>query len=150
MAHPGSANTVLNIFRHPKTPQHFVILSGDVHYSFVYDIQLRFRNSSPKIWQITSSGIKNQFPSTLIHILDTLNRYLYSVYSPLNWFTKRRDMKVSYRKVVSLQNIQKPHRRLVEKSSLGYVEFNDDGSPKRILDLHNDGSVTQFVESKSN
>jgi hypothetical protein len=150
MAHPGSANTVLNIFRHPKTPQHFVILSGDVHYSFVYDIQLRFRNSSPKIWQITSSGIKNQFPSTLIHILDTLNRYLYSVYSPLNWFTKRRDMKVSYRKVVSLQSIQKPHRRLIEKSSLGYVEFNDDGSPKRILDLHNDGSVTQFVESKSN
>jgi hypothetical protein len=150
MAHPGSANTVLNIFRHPKTPQHFVILSGDVHYSFVYDIQLRFRNSSPKIWQITSSGIKNQFPSTLIHILDTLNRYLYSVYSPLNWFTKRRDMKVSYRKVISQESIQKPHRRLVEKSSLGYVEFNDDGSPKRILDLHNDASVTQFVESKPN
>jgi len=140
MAHPGSANTLLNIFRHSKTPRHFVILSGDVHYSFVYDIELRFRDSSPKIWQITSSGIKNQFPSKLVHILDKLNRYLYSVYSPLNLFTKRRDMKVQYREVVN-----HPGRRMIEKSGLGYLELNDDASPKHICDLHNDGSVTEFI-----
>jgi len=143
MAHPGSANTILNIFRHPKTPKHFVILSGDVHYSFVYEIQLRFRNSSPKIWQITSSGIKNQFPSLLIKILDYMNRYLYAQYSPLNFFTKRRDMKVSYRRPINHAK-----RLLIEKSGLGYLELNEDSSPKQIIDLHNDGSKTEFVNSK--
>ena len=143
MAHSGSANTILNVFRHSKTPQHFVILSGDVHYSFVYDIQLRFHKSSPKIWQITSSGIKNQFPSQLINILDKLNRYLYSVYSPLNLFTKRRDMIVRQRRVVGNKQ-----RRLIEKSGLGYLELNDDGSPQRILDLHCDGQITEFIPSK--
>ena len=52
MAHPGSANTLLSIFTHTKTPTNFVILSGDVHYSFAYDIKLRFRKSSPNIYQI--------------------------------------------------------------------------------------------------
>ncbi len=41
MAHPGSAHAILNIFRHRKTPHNFIILSGDVHYSFVYDVELR-------------------------------------------------------------------------------------------------------------
>lgn len=140
MAHPGSASTVLNIFKHPKTPHHFVILSGDVHYSFVYDIEIRFRHFSPKIWQITSSGIKNQFPQPAIGILDRLNRWLYSANSPLNIFTKRRHMKVKGRKVVG-----KKHQRLVEKSGLGYLELHHDGSPKHICDLHNDGSVSEFV-----
>lgn len=58
MAHPGSANTLISIFTHTKTPTNFVILSGDVHYSFVYDIKLRFRKSSPNIYQITCSGLK--------------------------------------------------------------------------------------------
>jgi hypothetical protein len=143
MAHPGSANTILNVFRHSQTPQHFVILSGDVHYSFVYDIELRFHKSSPKIWQITSSGIKNQFPSTLINILDKANRFLYSVYSPLNLFTKRRDMIVRQRKVIGNEQ-----RRLIERSGLGYLELNDDGSPQRIYDLHNNGEITEFINSK--
>ncbi|MCV5664899.1 hypothetical protein OFN50_38330, partial [Escherichia coli] len=43
MAHPGSANTLISIFTHTKTPTNFVILSGDVHYSFAYDIKLRYR-----------------------------------------------------------------------------------------------------------
>ncbi|MCG6451066.1 alkaline phosphatase family protein, partial [Vibrio parahaemolyticus] len=57
MAHPGSANTLVSIFTHTKTPSNYVILSGDVHYSFAYDIQLRSRKSSPNIFQITCSGI---------------------------------------------------------------------------------------------
>ena len=40
-----------------------MILSGDVHYSFVYQVLIRHRNGGPKIWQITSSGIKNEFQS---------------------------------------------------------------------------------------
>ncbi len=142
MAHPGSASTILNIFKHPKTPRHFVILSGDVHYSFVYDVELRFRHYSPKIWQITSSGIKNQFPQPVITILDRLNRWLYASSSPLNLFTKRRAMRVKSRKI-----LDEEHNRLIPKSGLGYLELHDDGSPKLICDLHCDGTISQFVES---
>lgn len=143
MAHTGSASTILNIFKHPKTPHHFVILSGDVHYSFVYDIELRFRHFSPKIWQITSSGIKNQFPQPLISCLDTINRLLYGPYSPLNLFTKRRSMKIRSRNA-----IDHGKRRLIERSGLGQLKLNDDGSPQFICDLHNDGSITEFIQPK--
>lgn len=94
MAHRGAANVILNIFRHSRTPGNYVILSGDVHYSFVYEILIRHRSGSPHIWQITSSGIKNEFPRRLLDTFDRLNRWLYSPRSPLNWFTKRRLMKV--------------------------------------------------------
>jgi len=98
MAHKGTASVMLNIFRNRKTPPNFVILSGDVHYSFVYDITLRFRHNSPNITQITSSGIKNEFPDKLLKWFDRLNRILYSKYSPLNWFTQRRNMLVRHRR----------------------------------------------------
>lgn len=98
MAHKGTASVMLNIFRNRKTPPNFVILSGDVHYSFVYDITLRFRHNSPNITQITSSGIKNEFPDKLLKWFDRLNRILYSKYSPLNWFTQRRNMLIRHRK----------------------------------------------------
>jgi len=160
MAHQGAASTLLNIFKHPKTPQHFVILSGDVHYSFVYDIELRFRHHSPHIWQITSSGIKNQFPQQLIGLFDRMNRWFYGAYSPLNLFTKRRSMRVKGRKLMISDYVQTStkvkgkaerfklgHQRLQPKSGLGYLELNQDGSPRFIADLHCDGSKTVFVES---
>ncbi|MCP4989292.1 MAG: alkaline phosphatase family protein [Colwellia sp.] len=158
MAHPGAASTLLNIFRHPKTPQHFVILSGDVHYSFVYDIELRFRHHSPHIWQITSSGIKNQFPQPLIGIFDRVNRWLYGPYSPLNLFTKRRAMRIKGRKLIvgtgeesinqaEAKKLKLGHQRLQPLSGLGYLELNDDGSPHLIADLHANGSKTVFIES---
>ncbi len=158
MAHPGAASTLLNIFKHPKTPQHFVILSGDVHYSFVYDIEIRFSHHSPHIWQITSSGIKNQFPQPLIGLFDRMNRLLYGPYSPLNLFTKRRAMRIKGRKLMvgtteeinkktEAQKLKLGHQRLQPKSGLGYLELNDDGSPYLIADLHSDGSKTIFIES---
>ena len=143
MAHPGAANTLLNIFRHPKTPQHFIILSGDVHYSFAYDIEIRFRQTSPKIWQITSSGVKNQFPMPFIGYLDKLNRLLYGVYSPLNLFTKRRSMKIRSR-----ETNHNNHRRLVEKSGLGYIEIDQSGAPTLISELHINSEDTIFIASK--
>ena len=84
MAHRGAAQVILNIFRHSRTPGNYVILSGDVHYSFVYEVLIRHRSAGPKIWQITSSGIKNQFPARLLEWFDRLNRWLYSPRSPLN------------------------------------------------------------------
>ena len=50
MGHSGTAETILNVFLHSKTPQNFVILSGDVHYSFVYDVELRLRDQGPDVW----------------------------------------------------------------------------------------------------
>jgi len=47
MAHRGAAQVILNIFRHSRTPGNYVILSGDVHYSFVYQVLIRHRNGSP-------------------------------------------------------------------------------------------------------
>ncbi|EAQ66927.1 hypothetical protein MED121_13405 [Marinomonas sp. MED121] len=98
MAHPGAANVMLNIFRHKKTPPNFIILSGDVHYSFVYQIKIRFKKHGPQILQVTASGIKNNFPEKLLNCFDTLNRLLFSSASPLNLFTQRRRMSVRWRK----------------------------------------------------
>lgn len=121
MAHSGTANVMLNIFRHYKTPPHFIILSGDVHYSFFYEVTHRFRRNSSRIFQITSSGIKNQFPSGLLRWLERFNRYLYASYSPLNWFTKRRRMKVKVRK-------PNPEQRntLVNQSGIGLITLTSD------------------------
>lgn len=98
MAHKGTASVMLNIFRHYKTPPNFVILSGDVHYSFVYEISLKFRRNSPHITQITSSGIKNEFPEKLLLWFDRMNRILFGPRSPLNWFTQRRNMTIKHRR----------------------------------------------------
>ncbi|MCE0559312.1 alkaline phosphatase D family protein [Motilimonas sp. E26] len=140
MAHPGAANVLLNLFRHSKTPQHFIILSGDVHYSFAYQVQLRGRQGGPNIWQITSSGIKNEFPARLLDVLDRLNRWLYAPYSPLNWFTRRRRMKVI------------PHRpvqggkgeRLINASGIGYLSLQPDGSPAEVKQLCSSGEQIGF------
>ncbi|MBS99500.1 MAG: hypothetical protein CMI01_12585 [Oceanospirillaceae bacterium] len=140
MAHPGAANVMLNIFRHTRTPEHFVILSGDVHYSFVYDIEIRFRKGGPKIWQITSSGLKNEFPARLLKLFDRLNRWLYAPWSPLNWFTRRRLMWVSPRRPDSAS----PGSRLVNRSGIGLVRFDEDGEPLEVWQLGADGCDTHF------
>lgn len=148
MSHPGAASAMLNIFRHPKTPQTFVVLSGDVHYSFVYDVELRPRgrrqstdHPGPHIWQICSSGLRNSFPDGLLDKLDHLNRWLFSPRSPLNRFTRRRHMKVTPRKPQGT-----PHgRRLLNGSGIGLVCFDEHGAPVRIRQLLCDGRDVDFV-----
>ena len=141
MAHPGTAHGILNVFRHPKTPQHFVVLSGDVHYSFVYDIHLRGRRHGPKIWQVCSSGLRNNFPQRLLAIFDHLNRWLYSPKSPLNWFTRRRRMKITPRKPEGTAS----GRRLLNASGIGLVELDAEGQPWRIRQLIAGGQQVEFV-----
>ncbi|WP_064609445.1 hypothetical protein [Photobacterium sp. J15] len=141
MAHPGSANTLLSIFTHTRTPTNFVILSGDVHYSFAYDIKLRFRRSSPNIYQITSSGIKNEFPNTLLRVCDFMDRALYSPHSPLNWFTKRKRMKIKKRDPDSPGN-----HRLVNRSAIGELRLDKDGKPTDIAILTACGDRVVFPE----
>jgi hypothetical protein len=141
MAHRGSAHAMLNIFRHRETPQNFVVLSGDVHYSFVYDVELRSRTRGPTIWQITSSGLRNEFPEGLLDKLDRLNRWLYSPRSPLNWFTRRRHMRVTPRKPEGTA----AGRRLLNGSGIGLVEIDEHGVPWRIRELMADGEVVSFT-----
>ncbi|MBY5967181.1 alkaline phosphatase D family protein [Halomonas denitrificans] len=140
MAHRGAASVMLNIFRHSRTPGHYVILSGDVHYSFVYDIRIRHRRQGPKIWQVTSSGIKNCFPDTLLDTFDRLNRWLYSPRSPLNWFTQRRPMAVEPRD----PDHAKAGERLWNGPGIGLITLAEDGSPDDIRQLDARGMEVIF------
>lgn len=149
MAHPGTAEAILNVFQHRNTPQHFVILSGDVHYSFVYDVELRnglarrggHRDANPHIWQVCSSGIKNKWPDRLIALLDHGNRLAFSPRSPLNWFTKRRGMRVIPRKPVGTSD----GRRILNASGIGLVELDDTGAPTRIQQVTAEFEFYPFV-----
>lgn len=135
MAHRGAAQVILNIFRHSRTPGNYVILSGDVHYSFVYQVLIRHRNGGPKIWQITSSGIKNEFPPRLLEWFDRLNRWLYSPRSPLNWFTRRRTMQV----MPYIPEHADAGERLWNSAGIGQVFFNEQGQPQAIYQHNADG-----------
>jgi len=145
MAHPGSANTLLSIFTHTKTPGNFIILSGDVHYSFAYDIKLRFRRNSPNIYQITSSGIKNEFPAGLLNFCELMDRVLYSSYSPLNWFTKRKRLRIKKRSP-DLPGQQK----VVNSSAIGELYIADTGAPETVQILTSEGKSIQFISTQQN
>ena len=140
MAHRGAASVLLNIFAHSRTPRNFVLLSGDVHYSFAYDVRLRYRPDGPRIWQITSSGICNEFPNALLEWLDRLNRWLYAPWSPLNWFTKRRRMRITPR----LPEGRELGERLWNHAGIGEVILNAEGEPTSIRQLNSDGGGTTF------
>jgi len=143
MAHRGAAQVILNIFRHSRTPGNYVILSGDVHYSFVYKILIRNRGGIPHIWQVTSSGLKNEFPQSLLDWFDRLNRWLYSPRSPLNWFTKRRKMRV----VPRIPEHSKAGERLWNSAGVGQVFFDAEGRPTDIYQLNANGrEPTRFIE----
>ena len=141
MAHPGSANTLISIFTHTKTPTNFVVLSGDVHYSFAYDIKLRYRKNSPNIYQITCSGIKNEFPAPLLKFCDVCDRLLYSPRSILNYFTKRKRLRIEKRSPDN-QNFY----RLSNRSAIGELKLDESGKPISITTLSGDGKVTRFPE----
>jgi hypothetical protein len=150
MAHRGTASVMLNIFRHIKTPPNFIILSGDVHYSFVYDVSLRFRRNSPQIIQFTCSGIHNQFPDKLITWFERFNRWLYGHRSPLNWLTKRRNMSIKERNA----HYEKPPtsaigegKDIVNASSIGLLELDENGNELACKLILADGSLVTFNQS---
>ena len=142
MAHKGTANVILNIFRHYKTPPDFIILSGDVHYSFVYDVRLRFRRNSPHITQFTCSGLKNAFPDGLIKWLDRLNRVLYRSKSPLNLFTRRRNMSVKAREP-SLG-----YGELFNGCAIGVLKISQKTTDVQCEALLSNGKEVEFPASK--
>nr|WP_086940013.1 alkaline phosphatase D family protein [Thaumasiovibrio occultus] len=143
MAHRGSANTLVSIFTHAKTPQRFVVLSGDVHYSFAYDIEVRGRKSSPNLFQITCSGFKNQFPEPLLSVCELADRWLFSPNSPLNWLTKRKSLRIRKRDPNT-----KGARRLVNASAVGEVRLNYQGEPNYIGLMKSNGERIDFPPPK--
>ncbi|NVK55009.1 MAG: alkaline phosphatase family protein [Alteromonadaceae bacterium] len=145
MAHKGTASVILNIFRHYRTPPRFIILSGDVHYSFVYDVRLRFRRNSPQITQFTCSGIKNTFPDTLIRWLDRLNQWFYSARSPLNIFTRRRNMSVNERHPDCNEDIAS-----LNQAAIGQLLLDPEYEKVRCIALCSDGETVEFVPELSN
>lgn len=140
MAHRGAANVLLQIWRHSKTPGNYVILSGDVHYSFAYDIIVRRQKQAPHLWQVTSSGIKNTFPVQLLNTFDRLNRWLYAPWSPLNWFTKRRKLSIHPRDPSGAS----AGERLWNASGIGLVTLDDEGRPVDIRQLDVNGNDVVF------
>jgi hypothetical protein len=145
MAHRGAAHVMMNIFRHSRTPGNYVILSGDVHYSFVYELHIRARETGPQLWQITSSGIKNEFPRRLLDWFDRLNRWLYATHSPLNWLTKRRRLEV----VPRVPDRSQAGERLWNGSGIGLLVLDPSGRPAEIFQLNADGSPpTAFLTSR--
>lgn len=133
MGHRKSAYALLEIFKNAKTASRYVVVSGDVHYSFAYDIELRFAENRPGIWQVTSSGIKNEFPGSILRWLDRLNQVMYAPWSPLNIFTKRRDMIIHERIPKG-----KEKQRLINACGIGRVTLDDDGAPVEIAEIYAD------------
>lgn len=72
--------------------------------------------------------------------MDRLNRWLYAPYSPLNWFTKRRRLRISPRKPEPSSHGE----RLVNGASMGYVRFDEEGKPYDIMELGADESDVRF------
>lgn len=143
MAHKGTANVILNVFRHYKTPPNFFILSGDVHYSFVYDVRLRFRRNSPRIVQFTCSGFKNAFPDRLLSMFEMLNRWFYGPKSILNYFTRRRNMTIRAR------TPSKRRVTLLNTPAIGQLLINEAGDKVICRALCNDGETVEFGSRKS-
>ncbi len=121
MAHPGSAKKLLEIFRRSDTPSELIVLSGDVHYSFCFSAKQRFKDNATTIWQLTSSGFKNEFPLPLIKTFDVLERFLYFAQSPFNLFTKRRLVEVDQHPLV-----QDKKQILISKSNIGIVTLDNE------------------------
>ncbi|NOU49447.1 metallophosphatase [Pseudoalteromonas sp. JBTF-M23] len=140
MAHEGSARKLLEIFRRPDTPKETIILSGDVHYSFCFSVQSRFGKHHNRIWQLTASGIKNEFPKKLISFLDKLDSIFYAPWSPLNYFTKRWHMEVNKHPVQCNANKQ-PY--LVSDSAISLITL-ENAKLSRYQLLHHDGRVQEF------
>ena len=100
-------------------------------------MSIRHKRASPTIWQITSSGIKNEFPAELLDWFDRLNRWLYAPWSPLNWLTKRRRLEV----VPRVPDRSNAGERLWNGSGIGLLVLDEHGRPREIYQLNADGTA---------
>jgi len=123
-------------------------LSDNVHYSVVYDVEVRHHKGGPAIWQITCSGFKNEFPSRLLRLLrlfDRLNRWLFASHSPLNWLTRRRAFRIRQRRP-SPHSGRYRHQRLTKGSGFGRILLDAEGAPTSVEMHWFNGECAQFTE----
>jgi len=78
-----------------------------------------------------------QFSTAVLEWFDRLNRWLYSPRSPLNWFTKRRRMKV----IPHVPEHAEAGERLWNSSGIGQVFFNEQGQPVAIYQHNANGTA---------
>lgn len=76
-ARRGTAVAMLQILSHCRTPENFIILSGNLRHSCVYDVRWRHAGTHQRSWQVVSSGMKSEFSGRLLRWLDRRNRRLY-------------------------------------------------------------------------
>lgn len=147
MAHQGSARKLMSMMRHDDAPDEIIILSGDVHYSFCFSAKRRFSSTTDKIWQLTCSGFKNEFPQKLIKFFDYIDRFLYSQYSLLNIFTKRRHLAIDHHPLKGIEANDKvmEGRHLVSRSAAGLVELNQKGRLKHYRLITGSGEIHEFA-----
>lgn len=126
MAHEGSAKKLMNMLRHEKAPDEVIVMSGDVHYSFCFSAERRFSEVDDRIWQLTCSGFKNQFPPGLLKFFDYIDRFLYSPHSLLNVFTKRRRLEIEHHPLKARTSRFK-YRNLHTQSAAGLVKLDNQG-----------------------
>lgn len=141
MAHQGSAKKLMNMLRDDLAPDEVIIMSGDVHYSFCFSAQRRFSSDTDKIWQLTCSGFKNEFPQGLINFFDNIDRFLYSKHSPLNAFTKRRKLAIEHH---PLEIDSKCKKHLYSKSAAGQVLLTEKGYLQDFNIITGSGELLSF------
>lgn len=141
MAHKGTAKVILETFIDARTPDNLTILSGDVHYSFVYDVRLRSltRKQHTHIVQVTCSGIKNGFPDTLLSLMDKLNRWIYGRWSLFNFFTKRRRLSIHPRHPGNNKT-----ETLLNSAGIGKIEFDAETHDVHVTVYCHDGKNIEF------
>ncbi|WP_199608781.1 alkaline phosphatase D family protein [Flocculibacter collagenilyticus] len=143
MAHPGTAKKILSMMLNTKSPDEIIVLSGDVHYSFCFSANERLKKDNGKIWQLTASGIKNEFPAGLLKVLDKLNRFLYARKSFFNLFTRRRKLAIKHHK-----STDKTHSRLFGTANIGMIHLHPNGTLANYTLLQNTGEKTRFILGK--
>ena len=79
----------------------------------------------------------------LLKQFDKLNRWLFASYSPLNWFTRRRYMRIQQRRPSEHEGRYR-HQRLYNGSGIGRVFFDETGAPERIQILSTRDECIEF------
>ena len=147
MAHSDTQRRLFQILASSTTANDITILSGDVHYSFVYDaiVTNSHTKQNIQVQQVTCSGIKNSFPAKLLKVLDKLNSWFF--HRPQNNPSKLQAHKIE--QGFYTVNPKFPHHppnavsTLVNSSAIGLISLEPKALGVKLTLLCSDG--TQVV-----
>ena len=153
MAHSDTQERLFDILASSDTANDIAVLSGDVHYSYVYDAVLSNRHTQQEICvqQITCSGIKNSFPAKLLRVLERLNSWLFHRPQSNRAKLTAHKMKQGFYTV----NPRLPHyptnpaSTLINKSAIGHISITPEQPGVQLELLCGDGSVVSYHSRKT-